>query len=97
MRSKRFGAALSFLFVSALALSSSLRAEESEPLFRIESKVEKPGASPNVLEVTYTMVNTSTKRISAWDFGYVAALALRVSWLVFVCSFPEKPQAGSEI
>lgn len=68
MKWERFGSALVFILASALAAWPALAAEK-ERSFRIESKNEKSGPRPGTLEVTYTLVNSSSKRITAWDFG----------------------------
>ena len=74
MTRERFGAALSCLAVFVLAASWPALADEKEPLFRIESKVEKPGSRKGTLEFTYSLVNTSSQRITAWDFGCIEML-----------------------
>lgn len=56
-------------FVLVLAAGSSAADEEQKNLFRVVGKVEKPGPRPDTVEVTYTLANTSSKRITAWDFG----------------------------
>lgn len=57
------------LMALTLAMISPASAEEKERAFRVESQLETPGTRPGSLEVTYTLVNTSPKRITAWDFG----------------------------
>ncbi len=56
------------------ATSMPVLAEDKEHLFRIESQVESPGPGPGQLAVTYTLINTSSKRITAWDFGCIDVL-----------------------
>ena len=40
----------------------------------VESKIQSPGKQPGSIEVTYTLVNTSAKPITAYKFGCTHAL-----------------------
>lgn len=70
------GSAGRWACLTALALATFLpaSAEEKKPSFRIEGQVEAPGPRPGLLEVTYILVNTSSKRITGWDFGCIDIL-----------------------
>jgi hypothetical protein len=64
--------------LAATILAASWARGETELLaqevsLKTESKVQAPGKKPGFLEVTYTLVNTSTKPIVGWNFGCAGA------------------------
>lgn len=62
---KSSGLALAFLGISLAAAASA----DDEVSLKVESKVPTPGTQPGTIEVLYTLVNTSSKPITAYKFG----------------------------
>jgi hypothetical protein len=55
-----------------ISLATAAKADDEVSL-KVESKVQMPGKQPGTIEVTYTLVNTSSKPITAYKFGCTVA------------------------
>jgi hypothetical protein len=68
---KELLAAAAAALIAGSTLPGSLFADV--PSLRVESQVLSEGIGPDVVQVTYNLVNDSRKTITAWSFGCVAA------------------------